>query len=219
MEHTIYTQIPLTFTVRNILEKLHIPLDMENEFTELANKAKQIAQPKIAVRMCTLKRTSNAQGIEIEDISFPGEILKNNLQDLNRVFIYLVTEGKELEEWAKQFDFLELFFVCELRQSVINTCQTFLSEKIKEQYQIKNIASINPCSLEIWNEEKQKEFYSLLQEAAKQINVTIQPNLLLSPQYSMSGIMFQSDKDQHNCSFCPNIKCPNRKSAYLGNAS
>ena len=42
MEHTIYTQIPLTFTVRNILEKLHIPLDMENEFTELANKAKQI---------------------------------------------------------------------------------------------------------------------------------------------------------------------------------
>lgn len=48
MEHTIYTQIPLTFTVRNILEKLHIPLDMENEFTELANKAKQIAQPKIA---------------------------------------------------------------------------------------------------------------------------------------------------------------------------
>jgi len=51
MEHTIYTQIPLTFTVRNILEKLHIPLDMENEFTELANKAKQIAQPKIAVRM------------------------------------------------------------------------------------------------------------------------------------------------------------------------
>lgn len=215
MNDTIYTQIPLSFNVESILKKLHIPLDMNNEFTELAHKAQQIARPQIGVRLCTLENSA-AQDICIEHISFPGDILKNNLQDLNRIFIYLVTEGKEMEEWAKQFDFLELFFVCELRQSIINTCQDFLAEKIKEQYQIKSVASMNPCSLGIWNEEKQKEFYSLLQDAAEQMDVTIQPNLLLSPQYSMSGIMFQSDKDQHNCSFCPNLNCKNRKSAYLG---
>lgn len=55
MDTAIYTQIPLTINVKKILEKLHIPLDMENEFTELANKALEIGKPKVAVCLCTLE--------------------------------------------------------------------------------------------------------------------------------------------------------------------
>lgn len=215
MDTAIYTQIPLTINVKKILEKLHIPLDMENEFTELANKALEIGKPKVAVCLCTLEHSAGDETL-IEHIAFPGEVVKSSLQDRNRAFVYLVTEGRELEEWAKQFDFLELFFACELRQTVLNECQAYLREKIKEEYQIKNVASMNPCSLDIWDENKQREFYSLLKEGAEQIDVTIQPNLLLSPQYSQSGIIFEADKDQHNCCFCPAKKCPNRKAPYQG---
>lgn len=215
--YTVFTDIALDFDVKKIMNKLHIPDDMEESFAEIAEQAKKIAKPRALYRICTVENKEQDDNVYLDGIAFPGEILKTNLEKLNRAFLYMVTEGPEMEEWGKGFDFLEMFFVCELRQSVINNLTEFLADKIKEEFKIKTTSSINPCALDIWTPEQQGKFYEFFSDASKEICVEIQPNLLLSPQYSMSGILFQSDTEQHNCSFCPNPKCPNRKSAYIGN--
>lgn len=213
--YTILDNIPFSIDPINIMEKLHIPLDMKDDFIKLTEDAKKIAHPKACFKMFPLEHTENT--IQIENINFPGDILIKNLKNKNRIFLFTATEGTELEEWAKQFDFLELFFVCELRQTILNQVQDYIGEKIQEIYAIPTVSSMNPCGLTIWNEKEQKDFFNILNDIPKSIGITVEENLLMKPQYSASGIFFQSDTKEHNCTFCPNPKCPNRKTPYKNN--
>ena len=61
------------------------------------NKAQKIAKPKVLYKECFIQ-SKGEETITIDDIIFASRVLRMNLDQAERVFAYVTTCGKEVDE-------------------------------------------------------------------------------------------------------------------------
>lgn len=209
------TDIEFKFNIVAMKAKLRITEPEDDDmFNEMIKTVENIASPKIVFSEAYITdRFEN--GVSINDNKFESLLIKNNLTEVNRVFPFTATCGRELYDWAKTIDDIFIqYWADHIMEVVLRHTIAVLYDTIKTQYGVSKLSSMNPGSLEGWPIEQQETLFNLLQNKQKEIGVELTESYLMVPQKSVSGILFKSKSGYTNCKLCEMVNCPSRSAKF-----
>lgn len=215
MKVRILEDIELRLNIEAMKTKLRIsePEDVEI-FDDMIQTATEIARPKAIFGEAFITGRTD-DGVELEGVGFSSTLMKNNLNDVHKVFPFTATCGRELYEWAKSIDdvFIQ-YWADHVMEVVLRNTIRKLYDTITTEYGVSKLSSMNPGSLDGWPIEQQEELFSLLDNMNEGIGVELTESFLMVPQKSVSGILFKSKSGYANCQLCEMPNCPSRKSPF-----
>ncbi|MFO7612005.1 MAG: vitamin B12 dependent-methionine synthase activation domain-containing protein [Clostridia bacterium] len=172
------------------------------------------ARPKVA--FCEAYITGRYDdGVEVNGRRFKCNLMKNNLADVNRVFPFTATCGRELYDWAKSIDDIFIaYWADHIMEVALRGAIAELYDTIKNRYGVSKLSSMNPGSLEGWPIEQQPSLFELLDNKQKEIGIELTESFLMVPQKSVSGLLFKSKSGYTNCKLCEMTNCPSRKAPF-----
>ncbi|MDK2896422.1 MAG: hypothetical protein PWP04_542 [Candidatus Atribacteria bacterium] len=216
MREMLLQNIPAKIDRKKLLSSLHLKEETEDgqRVLELAHEAEKIANPKGLARVADID-SKHEDKVVIEGITFPSRVMAINLKDAYRVFPFVATCGRELEQWAKSLpDFLEQFWATQIQEIVLQEAHRFLQAYLKQEFQIKKLSSMNPGSLGDWPMEEQRKLFTLLGDTYQKVGVELTESFLMVPMKSISGIFFPTQVDFENCQLCSRSHCPGRRAPF-----
>ena len=172
------------------------------------------AKPK-AVAVC-LEVSHDAEGhvTAIGNEPMRSAVLDGQLKELHRVFAYVTTCGTEMAD--VDYEGSE-----ELRRALLSFClggmhraMDALTKELTARYQLGKTGVLNPGSLPEWPLSEQPKLFRLLGDVTGDIGVTLEANNFMSPLATSSGLLFETEQDYQNCSYCTNLKCVIRRAPY-----
>jgi len=216
VEKVILEDIPWEVEEENFLKKFHLKKGSEDaqRVRDLLKEAKKVGHPRGMYHVAYIDKKGENE-VTIEGITFNSKVLRTNLEDIYRVFPFVVTSGKELEEWSNQFeDMLETFWVAEIKEWALKQAMHYMLENLKEKFHLDKVAAMNPGSLPDWPMEEQKKLFVLLGNPEREVGVKLTDSYLMIPIKSVSGIWFPTKADFENCQLCSRENCPGRRAPY-----
>jgi hypothetical protein len=207
--------IEIKFNTVAMKAKLRVTESEDEEiFEEMLKTAAEIAAPKIVFGEAYIT-DRHEEGVSIDYRRFESVLMKNNLKDVNRVFPFTATCGRELYNWAKSIDDIFIqYWADHIMEVVLRNAIRVLYDTVKTQYGVTKLSSMNPGSLEGWPIEQQKELFALLDNKNENIGVELTESFLMVPQKSVSGVLFKSKSGYTNCKLCEMVNCPSRKAPF-----
>jgi hypothetical protein len=213
----IKLDIPFELEPGQVIKRLRIPagsIEIEKMVTSLVENALQVAKPKGVYRIDYVENR-DGDSLEIGGVKFTSHVLRKNLNRVERVFPYVVTCGRELEELKlDSADFLQAFCLDMIKEMAVASALNFLSGYLKKRYLIEKGSHMNPGSLPDWPITQQKQLFSLFADVETLIGVNLMTTCLMYPLKSLSGIYFPTKVSFESCQLCQRAKCPGRRSAY-----
>ena len=216
MEPIVLNSIPFQLDAVGLRKKLHMKEGSPHaeELDCLIQEAQTIGKPKALCKEAFIESRTD-ETVTVDGITFKSRVLRVNLDNVYRVFPYVLTCGLELEEWSKKIaDFLRGFWAEEIKETVLYMARDSFVKQVREYYQLGQIARMNPGSLADWPIEEQRPLFTLLGNAQRLIGVHLTPSLMMVPTKSVSGILFPTEFDFTSCQLCPREVCPGRKAPY-----
>ncbi len=215
-EEIILDDIEIEETPQTILQKSdYTGKDgMEESFLSLSEEALEIARPR-AIYKITFIEEKKENGITVGGVEFKSRVLAVNLEDARRIFPFVATCGRELNDWAHQFDdMMKNYMADDIKEIFLNFAREQLKEHISQNFNPGEMASMNPGSLEDWPIGEQQKLFQLLGDVHEKIGVELTDSNLMEPNKSVSGIWFPTEKDYQNCRLCSREDCPNREAKF-----
>lgn len=214
-ETVVVESLPLSFDLPALGKSLRIdakPAFMKR-LEKLARETAELARPKGVARLSPLA-VVDEERTKIGDVIFTSTLMVKNMGQLARAFPYLVTEGTELAAWSETLgSAFDQMLSSALRERAVLQYRDYLEEKLLEQYGIRQLSDMSPGSLAIWPIEQQEELFRLMAPVPDELQLQLTPAFMMIPEYSISGIFFETEKKYYNCQLCPRENCRNRKVA------
>lgn len=181
---------------------------------ELMREMEGIIQPGCAYRACVV-RSREQEKVVIEDVGFSSKVLAKNLEEVHRVFPFVVTLGQEVDDTLRrEGDFLRQYYLDIIANVALQDVIKSLCAHVQEEYKLEKLSSMSPGSLQDWPIEEQRPLFHLLGSVEEDIGVRLEPSMLMYPSKSESGIFFPTEVTFFNCQLCPLENCPSRKAAF-----
>jgi hypothetical protein len=142
-------------------------------------------------------------------------VLTVNFENIHRVFPFVVTCGRELQEWSDRLtDPLLGFQADEVKELALHAASEYLGRHLDRTFGLKKSSHMNPGSLPDWPLPQQYPLFSLIGEVEAAIGVKLTESCLMLPTKSVSGIRFPTETTFESCQLCPREGCPNRRAAW-----
>ncbi len=214
-QNHILDEIPLDIPYGEVRRQLHMKKDERwDAVKELAQSAQAYMKPQALYRVCYIDE-KNSPSITIQGIQFTSKILVKNLMELERVFPYVVTIGKEFAEYLDaESDMLKNFYLDVIANVVLGTARRYLEKYLQKRYGLTGMSFMSPGSLADWPVDQQRPLFALFGNGETPIGVSLNDSCLMLPAKSVSGIYFPTEVHFSNCQLCDREKCPGRKAAY-----
>jgi len=211
----ILENIPLDIPYGEVRRQLHMKKDERwDAVKDLVQSAQPIIKPRALYRACFIDEKKSPT-IIIQGIRFTSKILVKNLMDLERVFPYVVTMGKEFGEYLDaEDDMLKKFYLDVIANVTLTTARRFLEKHLQNRYGLSGMSFMSPGSLADWPVDQQRPLFALFGNGETPIGVSLNDSCLMLPAKSVSGIYFPTEVHFSNCQLCDRDKCPGRKAAY-----
>jgi hypothetical protein len=208
------TAIPFEIDAAQMMARVHIEPDTAEaaEFGELIRKARAVGKPKAVYKECYIA-ARGADTVTLEGIMFTSRILRKNLDTVGRVFPFIATCGRELDEAAPpKGDLLLEYWWDAIKAALLVAAHQHLLEHLRESYFLARAASMNPGSGDaaVWPIEQQRLLFALMGDVTGAIGVELTDSFLMVPNKTISGIRFPTEKDFRSCQVCRRENCPNR---------
>lgn len=216
MNTTILDDIPFKIKTESLMKRLRIEKGSshEDDFMRLVEEALTIGKPKALYKVVYIDSKSDDH-VVIDGVTLKSRVLRVNLEEVHRVFPFVATCGKELEDWARSMDDILLRFWAEsINEVVIRLAVKAMDENIDEQYRPGDRSRMTPGSLPDWPIEEQQTLFKILGNTKDTIGVYLTDGLMMIPTKSVSGISFPTEWDFESCQLCPREKCPGRRAPY-----
>lgn len=196
------------------MKRVHLELGSEDAaaFLRLLDRARTMARPK-AIYAESFVEKNAGDTVQIGGVIFTSRMLKTNLSKAGRVFPFVATCGREMDEIdLPQDDFLQQFWWDTLKASALASAISALTDRLKHQFRLGKFARMHPGSgdADVWPIQQQRELFSLLGDVQGQIGVELTSSFLMIPNKSASGIVFATESDFRSCQVCRRENCPNR---------
>ncbi|HOK55900.1 MAG TPA: vitamin B12 dependent-methionine synthase activation domain-containing protein [bacterium] len=196
-----------------LIERLKIEKgsEDENEFLKLIGKALEIGRPK-AVYIEGFIDEKLEEAVIINGVKFESKILRKNLENVEKVFVFIATCGKELDRLNFKEDILKNYWWDTIKEYFLGMARRYLFDYLKERYFLKDLIVMSPGASEkyVWPIEQQRELFSLFGDVENLIGVKLTESFLMVPNKSISGFLFSSEKDYRSCKICRRKNCPGR---------
>ena len=213
----VFTNIPFRLTPEQVIKRARLRnqnTQIEKMVKTLVDSVLQIARPKAVYRVAYVEN-KNGDSVEIDGVKFTSHVLRLNLDKLGRVFPYVVTCGRELEEFTPaDADILESFFLDMIKGMATTFAVDFLAGHLKERYALGQVSHMNPGALTDWPITQQQQLFSLFDDVEGLIGVRLSENCTMYPLKSISGICFPTEVRFESCQLCPRERCIGRRAPY-----
>jgi hypothetical protein len=207
--------VPLQLDLVALRQQFRMEADSDDagSLQTLVDGALRVARPKALYRIGTIDARSDDQ-VVIDGIPFSSRVLRVNLDQIQRVFAFVVTCGTELDTWRGGVEgFMETYWADAILEHALRTAIEALKAHLATHYDLRSPAMMNPGSLPDWPISQQRPLFDLVGQAAE-IGVHLTDSYLMRPLKSVSGILFATDVTYENCQLCPVERCPNRRAPY-----
>ena len=216
MESGVLKDIPFQIDLEQLAKHLRIKDGSGHleKLRGLLEQARAAGKPKAAYRMAYIEERTDEQ-VKINGVVLSSRVLRVNLDKAHRVFPFVGTCGRELEDWSLGFtDLLEKYWADTIKEMAVRQAVRFLHEFLLEHFQPGKLSRMNPGSLADWPLSEQKPLFSILGEAVDAIGVHLTDHCLMLPIKSVSGIWFPTEESFESCRLCPREICPGRRATY-----
>jgi hypothetical protein len=214
----IINDIPFTLDTPALLQRVHIHPGSEDaqEFEQLLHLARKIGKPKAIYTEAYVELLGD-DSVLLNEIRFTSSMLRNNLTNIDRIFAYVATCGREMDQATLvDANILAIFWWDAIKESLLMAASKYLLGFLEYRYQLKKTASMNPGSgdVNVWPIEQQRELFALLGDVRGQIGVELTASCLMIPNKTVSGILFPTERDFRTCQVCHRKNCQNRKAPF-----
>jgi hypothetical protein len=215
METNTLDHIPFKPKFEDTSKVLRLRSDSQKaELQLLLDQAVNIAKPKALYKLVMIEAKDD-HGVTLEGEYIKSRVLRVNLEKAQRAFLYLATCGKELYDWKMALDDpLLQYYADTINYLALLSARETLLSYLKERYQVENSATMNPGSLDNWPLQGQIPLFKLLGDTQAKVGVELTESLLMIPNQSVSGILFETETHFASCQLCPMSNCPNRRAPY-----
>lgn len=211
-----------------ILEHIPVNLDFEEikrrlrteksgtwgKVQTLVESAQSIITARAAYKVCYIK-SKLEDAITIDGICLKSHVLRKNLNNVERVFPFVVTIGNRLEEKVSACnDLLKRYYLDTIGNAALAIARKYLKDQLRSRYALDGMSYMSPGSLKDWPIEEQRPLFSILEDVEASIGVRLEENLVMIPNKSLSGIYFPTEIPFYSCQLCPREDCPARKASY-----
>jgi len=180
----------------------------------LIDKAKTLIEPKAAFKVCYIDEKLQ-DGVIVDGLRLESKVLRKNLNEVERIFPYVVSIGAALEQASsKTSDLLEAYYLDIIGNIALTAVRIQLQNHLCNKFALKKISFMSPGSLQDWPIESQRQLFQLLPDVEASIGVRLNESCIMIPTKSVSGIYFQTEVSFFNCQLCQRGKCPGRKARY-----
>jgi len=153
--------------------------------------------------------------VEIGGVVFASRVLRVNLEGAHRVFPYIATCGRELEETpGGAGDALREYWLEELKVMALEAAVAYVQDRIESKYRPGKMSAMSPGSLADWPITQQRELFSVFGDVEGKIGVRLTDSFLMVPIKSVSGMLFPTEASFESCGLCPREGCPGRRAPY-----
>lgn len=208
--------IPFHLDVDKISAKFKIPhhTDEFSILKDMIEGAFKTGIPKAVYRIGYIDRRTE-DSVVINGTEFRSRVLRVNLENSERVFMYVVSCGMELENWSMGYSDPFFSYIADyIKESVLHSAVIFFFNYIKETYKIPKFSKIAPGSLNDWPIEQQRQLFSAIGDVKNTAGVILTDSLLMVPSKSVSGILYPSEVSFESCMLCQRENCPSRRATY-----
>ena len=215
----VFDSIPVKLNIEEVLKQLrqrNVNKDFEKSLQELIKIAHPVAKPK-AVYEVSYVENKNEDSLDIGGVRFTSRVLRVNLDKVERVFPYVVTCGRELDEInIPSHEFMKVYLLDQIKETALVLARRYLEGYLKRKYALGKISRMAPGtgSLEDWPITQQKELFSIFGNVEDLIGVKLTDKCLMIPVKSMSGIFFPTEIRFESCQLCPRERCIDRRAPY-----
>jgi len=214
----ILDNIPFELNIDAVFAKLRVDKEGEyaGEVQELVEIVTPIIRPK-AIYDVSYIENKNHDKVDIGGITFTSRVLRVNLDEVERVFPYIATCGKELDEVGiPSDDFIKHFWLDAIKEMALGASSGYLSNYLKTKYALGKTSRMNPGAgdVDVWPIEQQKQLFSIFGNVEDLIGVKLTDSFLMMPNKSVSGILFPTEIRFESCQLCQREECPGRRVPY-----
>jgi hypothetical protein len=214
MNMEILNPIPVQVDPGAIKKMAHLPEGEELRLLSLIEAAQSVMAAKAAYKVSYIDAKAE-DSLIIGGVLFKSKVLRKHLDKVERVFPYVVTIGKGVEDLEKASgDALEKYYFDWIGNAAVVKARDHLKSRLAKRYGLEGLSYLGPGQLKDWPLEEQKPLFSLLGNVEGAVGVTLSDSLLMLPRKSLSGIYFPTEIPFMACQLCPRDSCPSRKARY-----
>ncbi len=192
MNEIVLKNIAFEPDVTLLMDKLRVRKGRSDagEFSQLVEEAQRIAKPKAFYKVSPIEAKGDDYVI-VEGVKLSSRVLRDNLEQTNRVFPFVVTCGMELEDWSTSIeDILHRFWADAIAETALWSANEAMNKNILDRYRPGSVSRMNPGSLEDWPITEQRPLFTILGNPEETIGVQLMDSLLMRPTKSLSGVIF-----------------------------
>lgn len=214
----ILTDIPFDLDAADLSRKAHVPPEgtEAGEFAALVRQAREAGRPKALYRE-SFVTGRGAQTIALDGVTFTSRALRLNLDEVERVFPFIVTCGHELDAIPlDSADILKKFWLDTIKAVVLAAARRHLVDHLRSRYALERASTMSPGSAdaEVWPIQQQRQLFALFGDVESLIGVRLTDSCLMVPNKTVSGIRFPTEVDYRNCQLCHRDPCPSRSAPF-----
>lgn len=215
-DRIILDDVPFELELETWAKALRIKPDSGyyQDFETTALEAVKVARPKALYAIAYVEERGDTF-VEADGVRFDSRILSVNLEKANRIFPFVATCGREMEDWAEKFtELLHRFWAESLMEFALKAVRSFLWDHFSTALALDKISYMSPGSLEDWPLDQQKPLFQLLGDTEASVGIRLTDSFLMRPIKSISGIIFPTEESFQSCMLCPKEKCRGRRAKY-----
>ena len=213
----ILDNIPIQLDTAKVLNKMrqrNRNEEIEKGVQELVDMARPIARPKAIYEVCYVDNKGE-DSVDIGGVRFTSHVLRVNLDKVERVFPYVITCGRELDEVnIPSSEIMKSFLLDQVKETVLTLARKYFEDYLKEKYALGRMSRMVPGSLQDWPVTQQAGLFSIFGNVEDLIGVRLTDKCLMLPIKSVSGIYFPTEIRFESCQLCPRESCIGRRAPY-----
>ncbi len=211
----VIENIPIKLDAHELVKGLRIRRNVDYIWDKLDSLIETIAPVMIPKALYSVSFVDKIEGdrVTIGDTVFTSKVVRMNLEQVGRVFPYIVTAGVELDavELSKG---QSAMLLDQVKTVVVSKAYQYLRTHLAEKYGIKKLSSVGPGRLDEWPITQQRELFSLFGDNVDRIGVHLTKTCLMVPVKTVSGLLFPSEAGFESCELCSREKCMDRRTAF-----
>jgi len=216
------TDIPFALDAEALMARVCIEPGSKyaTEFSALVDQAKTAASPKAVYKECFIDSKGEDHAVTIGGVTFTSKTLRRNLDKAERVFAYVVTCGREVDDIPLPAgDMLMEFWRDAVKAVLLSAAIQHLRDHLERRFRLGKTANMSPGSgdVDTWPIEQQAPLFALLggvEEVRRQSGVELTDSFLMIPSKTVSGIIFPTETDFRSCQVCHREGCPSRNAPF-----
>jgi hypothetical protein len=211
----VLDDIQIEINVDLVGKRLHLKRDRDlKTVQDLVRIAQPQVEPKVLYKVSYIEEKTD-DGVVVEGLPLISNVLRKNLDKVERVFPFVITIGNKFSETLDDYDdLLEKFYLDTIGNVALTQVRLAFKDHLKQHYAIEKTAFMEPGSLANWPIEQQKPLFKLLGDVQAAIGVRLTESLLMLPAKSISGIYFPTETSFYSCQLCPRERCESRRAKY-----